>query len=154
MTFFAFYDYTSAGRGWRGRVLVPAQRAVRRVMRPAFHRLRDLLQFLSDRQETQAAVIADLSAHLGQTRSLLDDTQRNLARLSHEYGAGSAGRDQLAHAYQQLAHAYRALAQDHTAVCRRIALLEDILLQSAAGPRIALIDRDDADPLIEAPKAS
>lgn len=103
MSAFAFYDYLAVGRG-RGRLVAPLQRLLRRLLRPAFFRLRDLLHHLFDRQHEQIIATAALSARL----SALEDQ------------------------HQRLSQAHRALLLDHTAAARRVMLLEDLILQGSA----------------------
>ncbi|HVK16686.1 MAG TPA: glycosyltransferase family 4 protein, partial [Fimbriiglobus sp.] len=98
-----FFDHTS--QGLVRAPLTAAQRALRRVLRPMFHRLRDLLQFLHHQDLSQQRAIADLTARLAEAEAAL---ARHEARR-------------------------QALDADHLAVTRRLAQLEDLLLQSLAG---------------------
>lgn len=100
---FEFYNHTSPPVGAR-RLLIPPQRLLRRVLRPMFHRLRDLIQHLYDLRRGDEARVAD---------------------LTHRVAALEA-------ALAQVTAARRALALDHLAMTRRLAQLEDLLLQALA----------------------
>lgn len=108
---FEFYNWTSRpGRG-RQLILVPLQRAVRRVLRPMFQRLRDLLQHLYAVQQTDSARVAELAVRVAALETALQQTSSAL---------------------HQVTTSRRALAQDHLAMTRRVAQLEDLLLQTLA----------------------
>jgi glycosyltransferase involved in cell wall biosynthesis len=98
-----FFDHTSGGLARTP--LTVAQRALRRVLRPMFHRLRDLLHWLHHQDLEQRRAIAELSARLA-------ETEATLARQEAQRQAFEA---------------------DHLAVTRRLASLEDLLLQTLAG---------------------
>jgi hypothetical protein len=98
---FEFYNYTSRPTGVR-RLLVPIQRLLRRILRPMFNRLRDLLTLLFHRQ---------------------DEDHRTIADLQHRVAALEA-------TVAQLTASRRAFQLDYVALTRRVAQLEDMLLQS------------------------
>ncbi len=127
-----FYNYTSPPTGAR-RLVVPAQRLLRRVLRPMFLRLRDLIRHLYDLRQGDVARVAEL-------------TQRVAA---------------LEATVHQLAAARRALALDHLALARRAAQLEDLLLQALAArpepqadPLDGLLPMDAVKPAGQLRKAS
>jgi hypothetical protein len=118
---FEFYNYLSQPTGLR-RMMLPMQRLARRVLRPMFNRLRDLLTLLFHRQEEDRRTIADL--------------QNRVTALEATVTQLTANR--------------RAFQLDYVALTRRVAQLEDLLLQSAAvkgDPLDGLlpIDADHAD---------
>jgi glycosyltransferase involved in cell wall biosynthesis len=98
-----FFDHTS--RGLARAPLTVAQRALRRVLRPMFHRLRDLLHWLHHQDLEQQRAIAELSARLAEAEAAL--ARREAQRQAFE--------------------------ADHRSVTRRLAQLEDLLLQTLAG---------------------
>lgn len=98
---FEFYNYTSQPTGLR-RLLVPMQRMARRILRPMFNRLRDLITLLFHRQEEDRRIIADLQHRV----TSLEATVTHL----------TANR--------------RAFQLDYVALTRRVAQLEDMLLQA------------------------
>lgn len=100
---FEFYNYTSPPAGVR-RLLIPMQRVLRRILRPMFHRLRDLLTLVYQRQ---------------------DEDRRQIDHLTHRVA-------HLEVQLQQAAAARRAFQLDYVALTRRVAQLEDLLLQSMA----------------------
>ena len=179
MNTFAFYDYTSSRTGLPARLLVPAQRVARRVLRPMFHRLRDLLQYLGDRQQAQAQDITHVSERVDHSEHRIEYAMQWLVG-DHEHIVAmmeqlAATREQLATVQDQLAalrrqvddaipagNALRGLAQshhaltlDHHATHRRIVMLEDLALRSAAAaaavdddtehprPKLSLVSGDD-----------
>jgi alkylhydroperoxidase family enzyme len=97
-----FFNHTS--RGLARAPLTAAQRAARRVQRPMFHRLRDLLHWLHHQDLAQQRAIAELSARLAEAEATL--ARREAQRQAFE--------------------------ADHQAVTRRLAQLEDLLLQTLA----------------------
>ncbi|HET6572594.1 MAG TPA: glycosyltransferase family 4 protein [Fimbriiglobus sp.] len=98
-----FFDHTS--RGLARAPLTITQRALRRVLRPMFHRLRDLLHWLHHQDLEQRRAIAELSARLAEAEAAL--ARREAQRQAFE--------------------------ADHQAVTRRLAQLEDLILQTLAG---------------------
>ena len=97
-----FYNHISGRRSVKTRALVPAQRLLRRLLRPIFFRLRDIVQYLSDRQQSQ-------NETLTQTITRLNALEEQHIRL---------------------AYAHQALIQDHMAASRRVVMLEDLILQT------------------------
>jgi len=98
---FEFYNTTTPASGAK-RALIPLQRILRRILRPMLHRLRDLLTLLSQRQQEAAANVDALDARI----ELL------------EAQAKKAAAEQ------------KALELEHLAMVRRLAQLEELLLQS------------------------
>lgn len=92
----AFYHSSGSPRGWR-RAFVPFQRAVRRVQRPYFQRLHDILLALwhSSRQR-----------------------EHEIHTLHQRLSA-------LEHSHAELAQRHRALQMDRGAAARRLAQLEE-----------------------------
>jgi hypothetical protein len=103
----AFYNVgCQEPRGAR-RLVVPARRAMRRLLRPIFQRQVEIFQSLCDRID--AAEVAE-----GHLRSDLDDLARRQDELA----------DQVQHAI--------AFGWDYVAMVRRLALLEDRVSSLAA----------------------
>src|ERR1700752_298910 len=98
---FEFYNYTSQPTGMR-RLLVPMQRLARRILRPMFNRFRDLITLLFHRQ--------------GEDRRIIADLQHRVTSLEATVTQLTANR--------------RAFQLDHVALTRRVAQLEDMLLQA------------------------
>jgi hypothetical protein len=98
-----FFDHTS--RGLARAPLTLAQRALRRVLRPMFHRLRDLLHWLHHQDLEQRRTISELSTRLAEAEAAL--ARREVQRQAFE--------------------------ADHRAVTRRLAQLEDLILQTLTG---------------------
>jgi septal ring factor EnvC (AmiA/AmiB activator) len=107
----AFFNHDTAPRSWR-RAFVPLRRVLRRIQRPYFQRLHDLLHNLSQTSRAQ---------------------QAELQHLQHQAAAAQA-------TIAELRQTLRAFQVDYTAVTRRMAHLEDLLLdtldQSDEQPRI------------------
>jgi len=97
---FEFYNYTSPPTGIR-RLLLPFQRLARRILRPMFNRLRDLLTLLFHRQEEDRRIIADLQNRVLSLEAMVAELTANR----------------------------RAFHLDHVALTRRVGQLEDLLLQ-------------------------
>jgi hypothetical protein len=136
MSFYAFYDYTSAGRRGPGLMLVPAQKALRRIMRPAFFRLRDLLQLLSDRLQHEADRTSWVSDRLAVLEKARLEERLHHLELTHQ--TLTQAYHQLEQSYQtllathtELLAVHRALVTDHLAASRRVVMLEDMILQAA-----------------------
>lgn len=102
---FAFYDEPYQLRGWRKTVDLP-RRLVRRLQRPFFYRLRDLLTFLYHKQLEANMQAAELRQRLAAAEQTIAE-QRAAAR---------------------------AFAVDYLAVTRRLAHLEDLVLTIQAEP--------------------
>src|SRR6478672_7552480 len=90
---FAFYNEIGGGTAG-GAVLAPARRSLRRLLRPTFYRLRDLLQFLFDKHREDRARIeqleretAALRAQMAAYRPLVADyvgVTRRVAELENQ----------------------------------------------------------------------
>jgi hypothetical protein len=100
MSNLAFYDVGTESRGGLRRVIILPRRLLRRILRPCFFRLTEILQ----------ALVARLDAAEQADRSLRADI------------------DQLARQQAAMADAAQtamALGWDHVALARRLAILED-----------------------------
>ncbi len=115
---FEFYNHTSPRSGLR-RLLVPVQRLARRVLRPMFHRLRDLLAHLYHRQQADRETVTELRHRV----AALEATVANLT-----------------------AH-YQVVRLDHIALSRRVVQLEEQLNAAKAAPLdgVLPIDADRAN---------
>lgn len=98
---FEFYNVTTPATGAK-RALIPLQRMMRRLLRPMLHRLRDLLTILSQRQHEMTAHVVVLAARVEALEAQLKKANADS----------------------------KALELEHLAVVRRLAQLEDLLLQS------------------------
>lgn len=143
---FAFYDQSGAP-SLGNRLLTPVRRLARRALRPAFHRLRELLERLAADQETDRQNVVGLARNLAADRA--DDLARaeqtsahllaELARLRQEVAdaraeskAEAAGlrtevaglRAEVADVRRQLELA-RPLQADYHGLARRVDRVED-----------------------------
>ncbi len=91
---------TNGARGIKNATLALTRRLLRRLMRPFFHRLTDILQYLCVRLDTAEAANHQLRA--------------NLDRIAQHQVALSEASDTA-----------MALGWDHVALVRRLAVLED-----------------------------
>jgi len=118
---FEFYNVDPHG-GLLARSFRPARRFLRRIQRPYFHRLRDLLQWLFDRQIETSRRQDDFTVHL----KMVEDHYK--ARIDHLERS-------ISHVGGELAAAQREKAvfqTDYLAVTRRLARLEDLLIEVLA----------------------
>jgi hypothetical protein len=138
---FAFYDHDPDRRGLRSAVR-PFRRLLRRLQRPYFHRLRDLLTFLYHTHLEHQKREDDLTAHVTAAHDLAtqraDALQRQVAEL--EWKNAELRREWEA-ARQQL----RAFGVDYLAMSRRLAQLEDLLLQVHASLPAVPANGESAD---------
>lgn len=127
---FAFYDEIGAST-----VLAPIRRAQRRLLRPTFYRLRDLLHLLFHRQEEGRALVGALRDELAQVRAQHAGLLARHTALAAEHAGHKAElgelRDECRTLRAQLARLH-PVAVEAAGVGRRIATLEDALLRSLA----------------------
>ncbi|QVL33567.1 hypothetical protein KIH39_06550 [Telmatocola sphagniphila] len=98
---FAFYHHEQNPQGWR-KAIVPVRRALRRVQRPYFVRLKDLL------------------VGLWQSDKMLAEDLRKLRMQLEE----------MEEAHQALVKSHRALEMDRDALASRLAQIEDVILEN------------------------
>lgn len=115
---FAFYD-VQRRRSPLGIVPEAVRRVLCRLLQPVFHRLRDLLQLLHDRQEEDRAR-ADAAAR--ELTAKVEALAREVADL----------RGQLAEARHRVADLERRTLTDLSALDGRLAGAEDDLLRALA----------------------
>jgi hypothetical protein len=97
----AFYNHDTSPQGLR-RAILPASRLLRRVQRPYFQRLRDLLAMLWQQNRDRQCEIHELREKLATAERTIIDLHTSL----------------------------RGFQVDYTAVTRRMAHLEDLLLDT------------------------
>lgn len=118
---FEFYNVEPEG-GLLSRLLRPVRRVLRRIQRPYFHRLRDLLQWLFDNQRVQAQRHDELAAHV---KRLEQQYQARIEELERTIGHANSA---LAAAQQEKT----VFLTDYLAVTRRLVRLEDLLIDVLA----------------------
>jgi hypothetical protein len=117
-----FEFYNEIGRG---SVLTPARRGLRRLLRPTFYRLRDLIRLLFDRQQEDRAQLDALRAELA-------DLRARHAALAAEHSELAAVHAAVMAELREDCARLRPVATEAAGVSRRIAVLEDALLRSMA----------------------
>jgi len=115
---FEFYNVEPSG-GLMSRMLRPFRRLLRRIQRPYFQRLRDLLQTLYGQQTAQAQRQNDFATQLKTVEdhymARIEQLEKTIAHLH-----GVVGTVQNEKAFFQT---------DYLAVTRRLARLEDLLIE-------------------------
>jgi hypothetical protein len=130
---FEFYNCDPPG-GFKARLLRPFRRLLRRVQRPYFQRLRDLLQWLYDRQVAVGQRQDVLATHVDAVhrhhlmvevahRARIDQLERAVAELNDKLTVSQ--------------HEKAVFQADYLAVTRRLARLEDLLIEVLANPPAA-----------------
>lgn len=119
---FAFYN-EARRRTALGVVPEAARRVLRRIQRPMFFRLRDLLHFLYARQEEDRVRAEAAARELAALAARVGELAREVAAL----------RDQLAEAGRRAAEFERRVLVDLSVLDGRIAGTEDDLLRVLAG---------------------
>lgn len=134
---FEFYN-VEPSRGFKASLVRLFRRLLRRVQRPYFQRLRDLLQWLSDRQTIADHRHDDLAARLEavhnhhltvevQHRERIGQLERAITELNEKLTVSQ--------------HEKAVFQADYLAVTHRQARLEDLLFDVLANPSASACDQ-------------